>query len=401
MDLHNGKLFWESTVKQSNHKNRQKPMEAHYDVVIIGAGVSGTLCAHSLAGEELRIALIDKNNIGSGSTSANTGLLQYSNDIMLHQLISQIGEEKAVRFYQLCLDAIDQLEEISNSLESSCDFIRRKSIYYASSESDVAKLQKEYEVLKLYHFPVEYWDRKKIESHFPFSKPAALITYRDAEVNPLQFSTGIVESLENKGVTILEQVNITKVEHSDNKTVKLLSEDVTLTASHVIFATGYSQPPLLDKQLVDLNNSFAIATQPISDLSAWDDYALIWETQRPYLYLRTTADGRIIAGGLDQDQPETPHSKDLINNRANKLKNEIEKLFPMLTIEIAYAWGALFGESIDNLPFIGKHPELDQIYYLLGYGGNGTVYSMIGANLLKDLILGHENRDANIVRLDR
>jgi glycine/D-amino acid oxidase-like deaminating enzyme len=62
---------------------------------------------------------------------------------------------------------------------------------------------------------------------------------------------------------------------------------------------------------------------------------------------------------------------------------------------------AVFGESVDNLPFIGKHPTKDRIYYLLGYGGNGTVYSMLGSVILKDLILGRSNKDAEIVKLDR
>lgn len=76
-------------------------------------------------------------------------------------------------------------------------------------------------------------------------------------------------------------------------------------------------------------------------------------------------------------------------------------LFPFLDIKVAFAWGAVFGESVDNLPFIGKHPTKDRIYYLLGYGGNGTVYSMLGSVILKDLILGRSNKDAEIVKLDR
>jgi glycine/D-amino acid oxidase-like deaminating enzyme len=128
---------------------------------------------------------------------------------------------------------------------------------------------------------------------------------------------------------------------------------------------------------------------------------LIWETKRPYLYLRTTPDGRIIAGGLDEDKPETPQSEEWINYRAQRIKMEVEKLFPMLKINVAFAWGAVFGESVDNLPFIGKHPSKERMYYLLGYGGNGTVYSMLGSVILKDLILGRSNIDAEILKLDR
>ena len=82
--------------------------------------------------------------MGTGSTSANTGLLQYSNDIMLHELIEQIGEKDAVRFYQLCYDAMEDLEKVANSLSNESDFIRRPSICYASDEKDIEKIKMEY-----------------------------------------------------------------------------------------------------------------------------------------------------------------------------------------------------------------------------------------------------------------
>lgn len=73
----------------------------------------------------------------------------------------------------------------------------------------------------------------------------------------------------------------------------------------------------------------------------------------------------------------------------------------MLNITIAYVWGAVFGESIDNLPFIGRHPAHNRLYYLLGYGGNGTVYSMLGSYIIRDLILKRPNSNKDIVKLDR
>jgi glycine/D-amino acid oxidase-like deaminating enzyme len=108
-----------------------------------------------------------------------------------------------------------------------------------------------------------------------------------------------------------------------------------------------------------------------------------------------------VAGGLDEDKPEVPHSKELIARRAEALKQELESLFPMLDIQIEYAWAAVFGESRDNLPFIGQHPERERLYYLLGYGGNGTVYSTLGSGIIRDLILGKNNPSAGLVKLAR
>ncbi|MFY7869579.1 MAG: NAD(P)/FAD-dependent oxidoreductase, partial [Exiguobacterium sp.] len=167
------------------------------------------------------------------------------------------------------------------------------------------------------------------------------------------------------------------------------------------FATGYGPAPLLDSHRIDLNRSYAIATNPIAEFSEWEGRALIWETKRPYLYLRTTPDGRIIAGGLDEDKAETPHDEALMNDRAERVKEKITELFPMYDLEVDYAWVALFGESVDQLPFIGEHPNRPNLFYLLGYGGNGTVYSMLGSRILSALVRGQSHPDADLVRLDR
>ncbi|MFY4777325.1 NAD(P)/FAD-dependent oxidoreductase [Metabacillus sp. RGM 3146] len=400
MDLHNGSLFWPTTLEgEQVFKGKQK-IDKHYDAVIVGGGMSGALTAYTLAQEGLHIAIVDKREMAGGSSSANTGLLQFSNDIMLHELIEQIGEKKAVKFYKLCQKAVDQLEGVSDTLLRDTDLIRRKSICYASTKEHVQKLQKEYEALIKHGFPAEYWTEEEMKEHLPFVKPAALITYGDAEVNPYRFIQGILEYLEQKGVHLFEHTEAKEVEEQGSG-ILLHTSIGPFSASNIIYATGYDTIPIDEKIGSDINRSYAIATEPIEDLSSWEDRAIIWETKRPYLYLRTTVDNCIIAGGLDEDKPEAPQSEEWIVNRGQRIQNELRKLFPDLSINVAYSWGASFGESLDNLPFIGKHPHKERQYYLLGYGGNGTVYSMLGSNILRDLILDRQNEDAELVKLDR
>jgi glycine/D-amino acid oxidase-like deaminating enzyme len=395
MELHNGKLFWPTT-----YNDTEKEFDTHYDVAIIGGGMSGALCAYVLSREGLKVAIIEKRQLASGSSSANTGLLQFSNDIMLHELIEQIGEEKAVRFYKLCQEAIDHLEEVAMSVPVSPEFTRRKSIYYASTPLHLPKLKKEYKTLKQHGFPVEYWSRKDMKEHLPFTKTGALITHGDAEVNPFRFVNGIFEYLKKHNITAFEGTEAIKVKE-DGDRVFIETTKGTLTASHVVYSTGYETPPLGENIGTEINRSYAIATKPVKDLSQWHERSLIWETERPYLYLRTTVDNRIIAGGLDEDPAEAPQNKEKIDKQGKRIEKEVQKMFPDLNVEMEYAWGASFGESLDHLPYIGKHPDKERIYYLLGYGGNGTVYSMLGSRILKDLILNRPNEDAEIVKLDR
>ncbi|MEK5528609.1 FAD-dependent oxidoreductase [Viridibacillus sp. FSL R5-0468] len=401
MHIHEGSLYWPTTVTK---RFKVLPVEKSdcYDAIIVGGGMSGTLTAYTLAKAGLKVAIIDKRPFGTGSTAANTGLLQFSNDIMLHELAQQIGEANAIRFYKLCYQAIEQLEEIAITLQDRADFIRRPSIYYASSQEDVSRLQKEYEALSSNGFPCEFWTAKEIINHMPFQKPGAIVTQNDAEINPYKFVLGLLEKLQEEGVHLLEGIEVldtTQDEETGIITVHTSKEE--LCAKKVIYTTGYEPLPFGKRQGAEINRSYAIVTKPMKSLNNWYKRALIWETKRPYLYLRTTVDNRIIAGGLDEDSPEAPSTDNIVQQHADKLVDELQKLFPDGVIEAEYMYGATFGESIDNLPFIGEHPNQPNHFYLQGYGGNGTVYSMLGSNILIDLIQGHENEDARLVTLDR
>ncbi|MFX3617622.1 MAG: NAD(P)/FAD-dependent oxidoreductase [Sporolactobacillus sp.] len=399
MELYNGQPYWQTTVKTL--RLPRQTAATHYDALIVGTGMSGSLCALTLANAGLHLAMIDERQVGAGSTSANTGLLQYSNDMMLSKLMSQIGEKAAVRFYRLCLEAVNELEQVAHSLATPSDFIRRDSLYYASTLLHIPRLKKEFNVLKTHGFPVRYLNQAQIESEYGFSKHGAIVTAGDAEVNPLKFSRSIIRTLlEQQRTDIFERTALLEVQDRGNTLVAQTSAG-EIRASAIILATGYEKTPLLRKKRAAINRSYAIATKPIEQLSRyWKERALIWETRRPYLYLRTTVDNRIIAGGFDQEKSEAP-AADEISKQASRLKKELDTLFPMLPIEIDYAWGALFGESTDNLPYIGRHPRQKNIYYLLGYGGNGTVYSMLGSLILRDLLTKGYSSNADLVRLDR
>lgn len=399
LKIHNGSLYWPSTTKLFEPCANINKLEL-YDVVIVGGGMSGCLTALAMVESGLSVAMLDKRKFGTGSTSANTGLLQYSNDIMLHELIEKIGEEDAVQFYKLCYQALSELEKIVNELHIDCDFIRRPSICYASDENDVEKIRAEYTTLQKYGFPCDYFGPNEMREKLTFSKPGALVTLEDAEINPLKFVQGLLQRLEEMGVHLFPDVEVEDVFEIDDQ-LDIRTSGQSFLAKDIVFSTGYETVPIGKRIGANINRSYVFVSKPINDFDDWYKQALIWETKRPYLYVRSTIDNRLIVGGLDEDQPDAPHSQVLIQQRAENLLKQAKELFPQYNIEIEYAYAASFGESIDNLPFIGEHPTKTKHYYLLGYGGNGMVYSMLGSQILRDLITGKPNDYADIVQLER
>ena len=112
MKLYEGNTYWDQTVQEPIHFGRLAgPVKT--DVLIVGGGMSGSLCAYVLSSHGMVVTVVEKNEIGKGSSVANTGLLQYRSDKMLCEFADAIGEEKARLFYQMCLEVMNELTVIN------------------------------------------------------------------------------------------------------------------------------------------------------------------------------------------------------------------------------------------------------------------------------------------------
>lgn len=106
-------------------------------------------------------------------------------------------------------------------------------------------------------------------------------------------------------------------------------------------------------------------------------------------------DGRVVFGGLDEPTTRVEKRDSMLVHKRDELMDKLLQLFPELSgkVKAEYYWGAFFGETHDGLPTIGIYDEYPNSYFLRGYGGNGTVYSIILSQIIRDLIVkgGHED----------
>lgn len=403
MRLTYGSLYWPTTLTTQPARYPTLDGKANTQVVIVGGGISGVLTGYVLARSGIQTVLIERDRLAAGSTSANTGLLQYSNDIMLTDLAAQIGETEAVRFYRACKYASEQLLEIAQHLPPDIGVRRRNSFYYASSENDVPKLKQEYDLLHRHGFDAEWWDNQMIASHFTHHSAGAIVTHGDAEINPVAFVHALAKDACRHGMKIYEDTALLGVSEQEGRHL-VKTDRGDIDAGYVVYAVGY-QPEAAGGRWINararLNRSYAIVTNPLDSLADWPENMLLWETARPYLYFRTTSDRRIIVGGLDEAHRNPQLHGQELELHARRLLTEIKKMFPRIEPEVRYAWCATFGESSDGLPFIGEDPDRPGQFYNLGYGGNGTIYSMLAAHIIRDRLFGLTNTIADIVKPDR
>jgi len=414
MDLTTGKMLWQESYKNPPvYPSLGENISC--DVVVFGGGEAGALCAYYLSEHGMDTVLVEKRKIASGSTGANTGLLQVSNDMPLHQMIDVHGQDDAVRFYRLCRTALDDLESLVRSLGnpfgnhasdpdgdpvggsltesagesvgSASEFVRRESLYFASKAADVKHIMDEYDSLSKHGFAVRKLNKQELADQYGLQKEAGLVTTGDAEFNPYRLTHALVGHCARKNVRVYEDTEVASFHFRGQAPTFRTTQGNVIRAKQAVFCMGYETQDYEKTPGAVLTSSYAMATEPIEESLLWKERCLIWETARPYLYLRTTRDNRVIVGGLDGNAPYGRERDEHVFDRTEQLYAEMVALFPVLSgARVDFRWAATFGNSQDGVPFIGRHPAYPNCYLALGYGGNGTVYYVIAAKVIRDMI---------------
>jgi glycine/D-amino acid oxidase-like deaminating enzyme len=383
MDLKSGYPFW--AVKNGLMcKFPKLTADISCDVVVVGGGITGSLIADELGKNGFDVVVVEKRDIGWGSSAASTALLQYEIDTHMVDLAKMYGESQAVLAYRSCADSILHLRDLAGEL-GDVDFGMQQSLYYASTRSEKADLLEEFALRIKHGFEAEWLDAGAVKERFGIKAPGAILTLLAARVDPYCMASRLMNSLVERGGRVFDRTVIDTIETSD-RSVTLTTEDgFQMRAAHVVMAAGYESQKWLKKSVAKNRSSYAFITDPIekSDLGLLAS-TMVWESARPYLYMRSTGDGRLLVGGDDDDIDIPARRHRRVESKTRKLCKKVKKLFPELPLAPAFSWGGTFAETEDGLPFFGEHPQYGpRVQFAMAYGGNGISYSMTGASLLR------------------
>jgi glycine/D-amino acid oxidase-like deaminating enzyme len=393
MDLKSGYPFW---AVSNGLMQPFAPLQADLrcEVLVIGGGITGALVADELArngGHE--VAVVEQRDIGWGSTAASTAMLQFEIDTHMLDLAEQYGEDNAAAAYLACAQAIDQLQALAAGLDlgqADVDFQPLQSLYYASRARDHKALADEFALRGRYGLQQRWLERDALQQQFGLQAPCAILSAKAARVDPYRLAHRLFERLAGMGVAVHDRTRIVELQRQAHQVRLLTAHGQHICAQHVVLANGYAAQHWLHQKVARNRSSYALITDPIDPalLGPLTD-TMLWESARPYLYMRTTGDNRLLIGGED-DAVDIPAKRDaLVQHKAGRLLRKVAGLFPQLPLEAAFSWAGTFAETRDGLPFFGPHAELGpRVHLAMAYGGNGITYSMTGAGLLRAGIEG-------------
>jgi glycine/D-amino acid oxidase-like deaminating enzyme len=256
MDLRSGRPFW--PIK-NGVLNRYSALDRDVccEVVILGAGITGALVAYHLAKERIPVVILDRREVGTGSTSATTGLLQYEVDTPLFKLAGAIGEKKAARSYHLSIEAIQKIECLLGELGDNCGFERKQSLYLASRKEHVEDLKREYSARESTGIRLDFLWAEAIQARFGLASPAALLSYDAGQVDAYRLTHALLRSALSFGVQVYDQTEVSAYRTSKEGVEAITKTGHRIRCRKMVFAIGYEIPRCLQRDIVQLKSTYA------------------------------------------------------------------------------------------------------------------------------------------------
>jgi len=377
------------------HGPLERPTEC--DIAIIGAGITGALIADALIATGASIVMLDSRDVALGSTAATTALLQYEIDTHLTDLAQQIGAGRAIQAYQACAASFESLERRFPELLKLSNYRRRESLYLATDLSAVSALRAELAARRGIGFHCEWLDSTELVQRYGCRRPGGILSSLGAEIDPVRFTQGLMAGAERHGVRLFARTRVDSIAEQGQGLRLTTERGHCVDARHVVVAAGFESLDFLTRKVADINNTYALATEPLADPRRASTLPMIWESARPYIYVRGTPDGRLLLGGADVPF-KNPAARDaLLPRQVRRLSASYRDLFGEDMPPIAYAWGGSFAATEDGLPLIGRAPGMHpHLLFALCFGGNGITFSVQAGEIIRSAVEGKTHALADV-----
>ena len=367
------------------------------EVVIIGGGIAGLLCALLLKESGVRAIVLEAEEICSGQTKNTTAKITSQHGAIYDKLTQSFGEEIAGKYGRMNQDAIDEYERIIKERNIACGFRRLPAFLYTKTENGIGQLERERTAAKKAGLPVSV----VYETELPFEIKMALKFDGQAEFHPLEFINGIAGELD-----ICEHTRVVKIDgHSVITERGALNAEKIVIATHFPFvnfpgfyfakmhqersyvvagtvgSVGMSETVKSTRKLKNTGTAEnAETTDKKSDILNGVYYGIDTDS----LSIRSIGNTILVGGmGHRTGVKQTGNPYDVLRKRA-------ERLWPDFR-EVA-VWSAQDCMTLDSLPYVGTFSRGRSDWYVMtGFGKWGMSNSMAAAMVIRDLIIGKSN----------
>jgi len=351
-------------------------MEKSADVVIIGGGVIGASIAYHLAKKKAgKIILLEKGQLGEGSTSRSAGGIR-----------TQFSTEINIRF---SLESLKTFEGFGEEFGVDPEFRRIGYLFLATTELEMEIFKGNVELQRKFGIPVDLLNPDEMKLRWPYLRLDDILggTFCswDGYAGPSEILSGFATGAKRGGAKICEGTEVVAISVIQGKVKGVRTREEEISTPVVVNAGGpyasqigemagiYIPVKPLRRQLF-VTAPFCLSDQPVP---LTIDFHRGW-------YFRQEVDGLLLSGPLDKE-PSFNLNIDY-EAMAEASENATYRVPALENARIARGWAGLYEISPDNHAILGRVPEVEGLILANGFSGHGFQHSPAVGKVIAELI---------------
>lgn len=339
--------------------------DAECDILVIGGGLCGLLCAHYLTRAGINVLLLEADRVASAVTARSTAVVSVGQNVLYRDIAKRLGSDGARRVMSARVGAVSEYRALAKELGAKC-LVQDFSLFSTDGSS---RLEREYDALSRLGIDCT------LSPHLPSGLPStsALTFHGQLLLDPSDFSARLA-----RGLTVRENARVVRL-----TSYGAVTDKYRINARKVIIATHFPLPKLRGLFALKLyqQRSYVLALAGTPAVNACEDIT------EGGVYMRMHA-SRLLLGGGDHRTGKKGGGFDSV--LAYRSQNFIGS-------RIVTSWATQDTVSLDGLPYIGQLTRSNSKFYVAtGFGGNGFVGSMMSAVILRDIITGRDSKYAEL-----
>ncbi len=399
LDLRTGVPVWEA-YRAPRIPTQRLTRDVTCDVLVVGLGISGAMLVEALSAQGLTVIGVDRRGSMLGSTPATTALVQFEIDQPLSGLSREIGKPDAEQAWRRSRLAVTNLQGRISELGIACDMTATQSLYLAGNALDPGELRLEAEARSNAGMRATYLTPAVLREKFGIDRKGAILSHDNLALDPRKLTAGFLGKALERKARFYSPVEVLGLATGPTGSSANTKDGPIISARQIVLATGYELMDIVPSDTHSVISTYAIATKPQKS-ALWPGAAFVWEASDPYLYMRATADGRVICGGEDEDFVDEAKRDSLLAAKTRTISTKLKHLFPQLDTTAEFAWTGCFGTTTTGLPYIGELPGHPGIFAVQGYGGNGITFSQIASEIISTTIAGRDDSERKLYAFGR
>jgi glycine/D-amino acid oxidase-like deaminating enzyme len=357
--------------------------DAKTDVVIVGAGITGLTCAYLLKKSGMKVIVLEKNTIGSGTSGRTTGKVTSQHNLMYSDMIKRLGAKSAKAYAMANQAAVERIRQIVKSEKIDCNWQTVDNYIFTTNPHKTKMLKQESKAAAGLGLPSTF-DTK---TPLPFKVLGAVRFTRQGKINSQKYLLGLAKAVNGNGSYVYEKSQVTSFNYSGEVSVRVGERSVL--AKTIIVVTKIPSYPLAARASYALleypTESFGIACEIAKPLQGMyispdkDNYSLLpIKMGRKHMLVVVGAGGNIPGVRLSKE------------DRYQKLADYAVNHFQATAI--THKWADMDYLAYDRFPLVGRvYPWSENMYTATGFMKWGLSNGTAAAIMLHDKIMGTDN----------